>query len=205
MSKLDWFTILIVAVCAFAIGLLIYNATGMLKDDDDVVEQLDNQRLEDNYRELEEDEIEEDRIADAAEAERNASRAGEGEKKTTPATPGADNRTDESYVDEGRDGTRTTAVRTEPTTNVSPTATRLHASSGKYMVLVGSYRVRDSAREMQETLVRKGFDQAEVRLFDNGTYARVLVNRFASLSDANALKRQLKNAGITDVIVQVKR
>ncbi|MCB0639658.1 MAG: SPOR domain-containing protein, partial [Lewinella sp.] len=70
------------------------------------------------------------------------------------------------------------------------------SSGGRYLVIAGTYRQRVNADNMVTRLKRMGYNDAEVELFDHGTYAVVIVNRYSSLSRADQLSTELKNKGV---------
>jgi hypothetical protein len=88
-------------------------------------------------------------------------------------------------------------VRSEPTPGLG--------SSGDYLVLAGSFRYRDHAETVARQLRKKGYSGAKVELFNRGAFANVLVDRFDSYSEAQALVVQLKNDGVYDAYVHRKR
>ena len=79
-----------------------------------------------------------------------------------------------------------------------------YSSSGQYMVIAGSYRQRVNADNQVSRLRSMGYNSAEVRLFDRGSYALVVVDRFSSKSEASSLVSQLGTKGV-EAFVQRKR
>jgi cell division protein FtsN len=78
-------------------------------------------------------------------------------------------------------------------------------SSGDYLVLAGSFRYKDHAEAAARQLRKKGYSGAKVELFNRGAFANVLVDRFDSYSEAQALVVQLRNDGVYDAYVHRKR
>jgi cell division protein FtsN len=66
------------------------------------------------------------------------------------------------------------------------------ADNGLYMVIAGSYKVRRNAEKEVARLQSLGYSTARVGVFNQGTYASVLVNAFDSKADASALVAELK-------------
>lgn len=64
--------------------------------------------------------------------------------------------------------------------------------NGLYMVIAGSYKVRRNAEREVARLQTLGYTTARVGVFNQGTYASVLVNAFDSKADASALVAELK-------------
>ena len=63
---------------------------------------------------------------------------------------------------------------------------------GKYMVIAGSYKVRRNAEKEVARLNSLGYLNARIGIFNQGTYASVLVNAYDSKSEASALVAELK-------------
>ena len=78
-------------------------------------------------------------------------------------------------------------------------------SSGEYLVLAGSFRYMDHAETAARQLRKKGYRGAKVELFNRGAFANVLVDRFGSYDEAQALVVQLRNDGVYDAYVHRKR
>ena len=66
------------------------------------------------------------------------------------------------------------------------------AEYGKYMVIAGSYKVRRNAEKEVARLNGLGYLNARIGIFNQGTYASVLVNAYDSKADASALVAELK-------------
>lgn len=75
---------------------------------------------------------------------------------------------------------------------------------GNYLVLAGSFRFKVHAEQEVRRLHKMGYQQAALSLFNRGTFATVLVDRFDSYGDANALVAKLRKDGI-DAYVHRKR
>ncbi|RMF04464.1 MAG: SPOR domain-containing protein, partial [Bacteroidetes bacterium] len=73
-------------------------------------------------------------------------------------------------------------------------------STGRYLVIAGSFVQRANADRQAAKLRRLGYSNTEVRIFDRGKHAVVLVDRFNRLSDANQLVRKLAEDGIESFV-----
>ncbi|MEM7574397.1 MAG: SPOR domain-containing protein [Bacteroidota bacterium] len=99
------------------------------------------------------------------------------------------------------DNSSATNSATSPSNNTAgsssgnTSAASRRASTGKYIVVTGSYRQRANAERQVANLKREGFPDAEVEIFDRGTYALAVADRFNSRSDAEALTRRLVSSG----------
>jgi cell division septation protein DedD len=79
------------------------------------------------------------------------------------------------------------------------------SNSPKYMVLAGTFTVMDNAREQMESLVKKGFEEAEVGKFNRGKFACAIAKRTNSLSEAKAVMAKLKAKGFKDALVKERK
>lgn len=77
-------------------------------------------------------------------------------------------------------------------------------SAGRYMVIGGSFEQVDHAQKELRKIQKAGYPNARVEKFNRGAYASILVERFEKAGDANALAKTLKNKGF-DAMVLVKK
>lgn len=71
---------------------------------------------------------------------------------------------------------------------------------GKYLVMAGSYLIRENAESMMKNLKKMGFTQAEVVIFDNSQYHTVLAGRYDDENAARQLVVQLRQNGIESYV-----
>jgi cell division septation protein DedD len=245
MSKLDWFTILVIAVCVLAIGALIWNAKNLYQDtnkqaantdiSEDYVDSDADNDVEETYdlnidgdgdgdngistegtaggssaiqydsdvaREAAEADAEEARMAEreaaeeAAEMARNSSSGAESGRINTNTSPSSGDSNDNGI-----------SSKSSSATTGSSTAARSRAASaseGKYMVLIGSYTQMISAERMLRSVRSKGYRSARIEKFNNGKYARVLVDRRKTLNSARDLQAELVSDGFRDIQIKEK-
>lgn len=77
-------------------------------------------------------------------------------------------------------------------------------SAGRYMVIGGSFEQVSHAQKQLRKIQNAGYPNARVEKFNRGTYASILVERFEQASDAKALVKTLKSKGF-DAMVLVKK
>lgn len=77
-------------------------------------------------------------------------------------------------------------------------------SAGRYMVIGGSFEQVDHAQKELRKIQKAGYPNARVEKFNRGAYASILVERFEQASDASALAKALKSKGF-DAMVLVKK
>lgn len=78
------------------------------------------------------------------------------------------------------------------------------AASGRYMVIAGSFEQMSHAQKQLRKVQKLGYSNARVEKFNKGAYASVLVDRFDKASQAKALANTLKSKGL-DAMVLVKK
>lgn len=195
MSRLDYVTIGIVVVCIAALGFLLYRTTNLFGGDAETTQP-------------------EAVVTDTTAIDPYAY---DDYSDTTSILPGTDEDADDDqvvpYEEETADNqaskTTTTKPATTPRTSETtseprPVAASESERSGDYLVLAGSYKVRENAETEVQRLKKLGYENAEVSPFNKGAFAVVLVDRFASVNDAQALVKELKTKGV-DSYVQEKR
>ena len=79
-----------------------------------------------------------------------------------------------------------------------------YETSGKYMVVAGTFRQMQWAKDQLKTIQKAGYDEARIEKFDRGTYACVLVDRFSNENSARTLRDELKNKGY-EASIMVKK
>lgn len=225
MSKLDWFTILVIAVCVLAIGALIWNMKGLLgsgqKANTEISEDYTDPEISDSDSETYDINIDGDADGDNGISDNEPNSSGEaGSISTQTGTPRevneydlndnesntdtgieVDNRSENDSQSEGSSG----AISQRINTNTSPQDVRINKRSGDYMVIVGSYKQMTSAERMKKMLRSKGYRDTEIELFDNGSYARVIVGRYSDYDSAIDLQADLIADGFKDLIVQQQK
>ena len=77
-------------------------------------------------------------------------------------------------------------------------------SFGNYLVVAGSFLVRSNADAMVSKLKKKGFDNAEVAVFDLSQYYTAIAARTNSKSEAINITNKLKKKGV-DCYVHTKQ
>ncbi|NJL74714.1 MAG: SPOR domain-containing protein [Saprospiraceae bacterium] len=76
---------------------------------------------------------------------------------------------------------------------------------GDYMVLAGSFSIRENADNHVKNLKKLGYANARVEVFDRGSYAVVLVDRFETESAARKLISELKSKHNIESFLKVKQ
>lgn len=211
MSKLDLSTIIIVALCVFALGFLIWKTIGLndSKQTTDNTTQIISPQNDaaDDYEFDDEGEIIADDAAGTA-ANGRSDMTGEG----SAANSSGANANGSSANNSTSTGSNNTSGSTTTTRETSPVGTTTSGggnaasrpaptfydddSRGQYLVLAGAFRIKDNGINEARRIRRMGYPDAEMTLMDRGTYATVLVDRFQSMSDAKELVSDLEAKGV---------
>ena len=212
MSRLDIITIAIVVVCLAALGYLVYKIAGLYQNEepatplteaygnDDTPDEQTYTDWEDEVAstgddvDLDDDELGSYADTDETEATDGTSNYSDDEldQGTGIAEESADNDDEpaESTNSSGSSGSSSTAAA----------ADNRASSSGRYMVIAGQFRQRSNADSYASKLRGMGYNNTSVELFDRGSYAVVLVDRFDSYNAAKRLVDDLTGKGIDAIV-----
>jgi len=200
MSKLDYVTIAIVAICILAIVFFVYKMTDLFGDKkaadkiENVVQQVETE--DDIYDGSESETEEADDTSDettSTEDESNGSAATD--EDNAPSSSEEDLEDEEDY-DEGSSASENENVT--KLEDIKPTGS--YSSTGKYMVIAGTFTKRGNAKNHAASLRGMGYEHANVESFDRGKYAVVLVDRFNTMSSAERLVTSLKKDGVKSYV-----
>ena len=205
MSRLDWFTIVLVGICIAALGFLVYKTIQLINNDEDASPttevaktDMDNEELasfqnsgenqtDDGIRagagdqDLDDDEL----PYDPKEVEAPEDRQPEPETSSPPkSAPGSQ-----------------TAAAPAPATSSSTSSS---SSTGDYMVVAGSFSQRYNAESQVKNLKSLGYNNARVEIFNSGSLATALVDRYDNYNSAKRLVNELKGKGV-DAFVKRKK
>ena len=213
MSKLDVLTIAIVIVCLAALGYLVYKIVNLVNPPEEPTTSIQDS-YEDTAGTEESTYQDWDSEVDTAEGDVDLDdEQVDTYTDTDENIPGAasDNATTDEMDNEttglAENGSSSSTSTGSTATTPAPPAVNNSSSagnSGRYMVLAGSYRQRVNADNQVARLRKMGYNNAEVSLFDRGSFAVVLVDRFSTYGDAKRLVNELAAKGV-DAIVDEKK
>lgn len=83
----------------------------------------------------------------------------------------------------------------QPSTSNKPTVSKGN-SNGKYMVIAGSFLIKDNAKDMQKRLSKLGYDNSELVVFDLSQYHSVVASRYSTYEAALKVSNELKRNGV---------
>lgn len=117
--------------------------------------------------------------------------------------------TDEDDFDDSSDSDVTVAGDDDETdvvlaTSTSNSNTTSGSNSGKFLVVTGSFRMKDNAEAMAKKLRSSGYPNAEVVIFDYSEFYSVVAGRSASQSSASSLKEDLVSDGIESYVHKMR-
>jgi cell division protein FtsN len=78
-------------------------------------------------------------------------------------------------------------------------------TDGRYRVVAGSFKIKDNARKQMERIIKIGYADAEVGVYNRGAFAVVVVKRTNSLSEANRIVDDLERRGIDASVIDRER
>lgn len=216
MSKLDVLTIAIVIVCLAALGYLVYKIVNLVNPPEEPTSSIedsyeDTASTDDStYKDWDNEvdtagddvDLDDDQVATYGNTDNDENTTGAASTNAsademdneTSGLAEKDNLTDETTSK----GSTATAPAPAPAVNNST------SNSGRYMVVAGSYRQRVNADNQVARLRKMGYNNTQVSLFDRGSFAVVLVDRFSSYGDAKRLVNELVGKGV-DAIVDEKK
>ncbi|TAK41526.1 MAG: hypothetical protein EPO28_08500 [Saprospiraceae bacterium] len=187
MSKLDYITIGIVALCIMAIVFLVYKMTNVFKSD----KPAENTESATGPVETEDDiynyEADSSGMAEAMSDSTGTSAIAPAEE--APATQPA-----------SRPATRpATQPATEEYATQTPAKVEQPAAApkeGKFMVIAGAFTQKALAQSEANKMKKQGYSNARMEIFDRGKYAVILVDRFDTMAQAEKLAKELRDKGI---------
>ncbi|MCO6490504.1 MAG: SPOR domain-containing protein [Phaeodactylibacter sp.] len=213
MSRLDYVTIAIVAVCVAALVYLIYMTTNLLGEPGsdsgtttEVVPPGNNEDAgDDTYYFNEENKAEDiESQGDAGSADAGSrsdydyqNEEGSDKEPSSSGTPS----TAPSSTSEQADTRSSSVAREEYTARGGATSgSPASSASGDFMVMAGTFTVKAYAQDMEKKLRSMGYNNVILEPFDRGKYTVVMVDRFSSLSSAQSLVSELKSKGVDSYV-----
>lgn len=193
MSKIDYITIAVVVVCISLLGLVFWKVADLnwteennLKTEDPILVNEEEEEaapfLDENYN-----------VTDFTEEDSMPLK----NEETPILTKEPEKGMEKSIVKE-----TVAPVKAEPKVeNTTPVLT----IKEEYLVWGGSFSTRAGAEEEQAKFKKLGYTQAEVSLFDKGKYAVVIVGRYPTQTQAQALVNELKTKHNISAIAKKKK
>ena len=89
----------------------------------------------------------------------------------------------------------TTTTQTNSTKSNNTRISKVN-SNGKYMVIAGSFLIKDNALDMKNRLSKLGYENSELVVFDLSQYHSVVASRYSTYEAALKISNGLKRSGI---------
>jgi cell division protein FtsN len=195
MSKIDYITIAVVVICISLLGLVFWKVADLNWTEENIQEteesvQMEEEEeaapfLDENYDVT--DFVAEDSASDAIE--------------TNPVVvPEEEKIKEKVIIKEPAEETKPVKVA-EKVEAIAP----VNTIKEEYLVWGGSFSTRLGAEEEQAKFKKLGYNKAEVSLFDKGKYAVVIVGRYPTQAQAQALVNELKSKHNISAIAKKKK
>ncbi|MFM9949155.1 MAG: SPOR domain-containing protein [Saprospiraceae bacterium] len=233
MSRLDYVTVGIVAVCLAALGFLVYKTVGLMNGNAETEPQanmdyVDPYPIDSTGKDTtsftdpafsslddsevttysEEDDKSRDIVSDSkttAKSGKEATKKTENVKPEVKKTETAPKTTEAKKPVETAKGT--TSAKPKETTTVKPkvtTTTKPKVTTEPYFVQAGAFSARANAETLVKELKKLGYSDAKVEMTKSSAKALVVVDYFSSRSEADALKNTLKSKHNIEALVKQK-
>ena len=195
MSKIDYITIVVVVICISLLGLVFWKVADLNWAEENIQEteesvQVDDVEeaapfLDENYDVT--DFVPEDSASVPIE--------------TTPVVVPEEEKTKEKV------NIKEPVIETKPVkaTEKVETIPPVNTLKEEYLVWGGSFSTRLGAEEDQAKFKKLGYTKAEVSLFDKGKYAVVIVGRYPTQAQAQALVNELRSKHNISAIAKKKK
>jgi cell division protein FtsN len=195
MSKIDYITIAVVVICISLLGLVFWKVADLNWTEENIQEteesvQVDDVEeaapfLDENYDVT--DFVPEDSASVPIE--------------TTPVVVPEEEKTKEKV------NIKEPVIETKPVkaTEKVETIPPVNTLKEEYLVWGGSFSTRLGAEEEQAKFKKLGYNKAEVSLFDKGKYAVVIVGRYPTQAQAQALVNELRSKHNISAIAKKKK
>ena len=89
----------------------------------------------------------------------------------------------------------TTTTQTNSTKSNNTRISKVN-SNGKYMVIAGSFLIKDNAIDMKNRLSKLGYENSELVVFDLSQYHSVVASRYSTYEAALKISNELKRSGV---------
>lgn len=197
MSRLDYFTIAVVAVCIIAIIFLLYKTSDLIGGKSETQTELQKTLKEMG---IEEDMEDTDTLNyDSTESDDMAATSEPSTDRTTqPAAAKSSSKPATTTTPKTTDAAPKTTAKTTTAQPAAKTAEKpaQATASGDYLVVAGSFKVLENAENEAKRLRKMGYPNASVGKSNNGTFATLIVDRFSNEKDAAKLVEDLKTKNI---------
>lgn len=195
MSKIDYITIAVVVICISLLGLVFWKVADLNWTEENTPEMEETAQVGDEEKAapfLDENYDVSDFVAEESTTV---------PVETTPVVVPVEEKIKEKVISKELI-IETKPIKAEKTIEVIPPNNTLKE---EYLVWGGSFSTRQGAEEEQVKFKKLGYNKAEVSLFDKGKYAVVIVGRYPTQAQAQALVNELKSKHNISSIAKKKK
>ena len=196
MSKIDYITIAVVVICISLLGLVFWKVADLNWAEENI-QGTEESILADEEEEEAAPFLDENYDVTDFVAEDSTTVPME----TTPVVVPEEAKTKEKVISK-EPVIETKPVKAAEKVEVVPPVNTLKE---EYLVWGGSFSTRLGAEEEQAKFKKLGYNKAEVSLFDKGKYAVVIVGRYPTQAQAQALVNELKSKHNISAIAKKKK
>lgn len=195
MSKIDYITIAVVVICISLLGLVFWKVADLNWTEENTPEMEETAQIGDEEKAapfLDENYDVSDFVAEESMTV---------PVETTPVVVPVEEKIKEKVISKELI-IETKPIKAEKIIEVIPPNNTLKE---EYLVWGGSFSTRQGAEEEQAKFKKLGYNKAEVSLFDKGKYAVVIVGRYPTQAQAQALVNELKSKHNISSIAKKKK
>lgn len=195
MSKIDYITIAVVVICISLLGLVFWKVADLNWTEENTPEMEEAAQVGDEEKAapfLDENYDVSDFVAEESTTV---------PVETTPVVVPVEEKIKEKVISKELI-IETKPIKAEKIIEVIPPNNTLKE---EYLVWGGSFSTRQGAEEEQAKFKKLGYNKAEVSLFDKGKYAVVIVGRYPTQAQAQALVNELKSKHNISSIAKKKK
>jgi len=230
MSRLDYVTVGIVAVCLAALGFLVFKTVGLMNGNAEsetqvATDYVDPYPIDSTGKDTtsftdpafsspddagvtsynEEDDRKRDIVSDSKTTAKSGTEA---TKKTENVKPEVKKTETTPKITETAKTKETTPAKPKETTTVKPKvvtpATKENATTDRYFVQAGAFSARANAETLVKELKKLGYADAKVEITKSSAKALAIVDYFSSKSEAETLVKALKTKHNIEALVKEK-
>ena len=213
MSRLDFFTIAIVAVCIGALAILVVRVVKLTGEGSNELATTENLGDYDKYFE------DDNTTSDFNEQEEEAFNSEESDNSlTTDNTSEEENNFQAEVVEQDTEipeiddapasFDQSSSSENTPSTSTSTAVNNFQpqagTTDGAFMVIAGSFSVKENAEAYADKIRNMGYTNVSIAPFNKGKINAVLVDRYDTESEAQAAVRELKKEHEVNAYVQKK-
>jgi len=195
MSKIDYITIAVVVICISLLGLVFWKVADLNWTEENIQETEESVQVDDAEEAapfLDENYDVTDFVAEDSSSV---------PMETIPVVVPEEEKTKEKVV------IKEPVIETKPVKVPEKVEAIVPVNTLKeeYLVWGGSFSTRLGAEEEQAKFKKLGYNKAEVSLFDKGKYAVVIVGRYPTQAQAQALVNELRSKHNISAIAKKKK